>query len=765
MTFATHATGRNKKIALWFTIQGIERVFKERRGIDCSTLLGEARTESTVVMRKGLDEGEETLDLQKLCAVGGSFKASLVQPFGSTVLRDTFKTLERKKATLTTDMTKTATSASVVSTAALGSVGTDVDVFIGGETIGAHINSATALTSLVRGKYGSRAQTHKGVSGGDVAGAVFLAAPAWLGRRVTLYGSWLLDDGTTTAALTTTLGTYVIEKPPTSRENVWTIECGPLSDEYAARKLYVGQSESKGGSLYLENVTDEDYTVEIDDATKFVVGANYQSWALIKIAGDPSAPYPKRFARYQFSQVTSANGATTPNTITVRPVNWYDPPITFSEVANASSGGSGGIPVESVRHVGIIGGITGTPLLNAIMSMLGDGANGAYDVMPGRDRSALLQPSWRFGAGVHEADVDAAAFDALSRSWFYVLDEETTLGAILGQWCLLADRFWLTTAAGLLSSKSASDVATTATMTISAAMRVPGSPVETWVDEASIFPTVKVDANWSPGAREFRFSDTTNDYEMLDRYPQREDIREVQAKGLGVDIGARLDEWPQHFVRPNLMTIGELETTARRWQVAEGRGRLMVKVVCTMLAVTLAVGDVVTIGFDGDNYTGGSINGRRARVVGRRRRWADGAVDLTLAVMETVYVFAPSAVVTAVTTTTIANDTVTLSTTSHDVSGTSPENDFPVGTQVRLWDMTPAISSQVLTVAAILAGHKLRFTAGVVGTVETGRDWLTWNTLATNAALTSSSGFSETGGAYMCADNEANADGTTRRWR
>ena len=84
---------------------------------------------------------------------------------------------------------------------------------------------------------------------------------------------------------------------------------------------------------------------------------------------------------------------------------------------------------------------------------------------------------------------------------------------------------------------------------------------------------------------------------------------------------------------------------------------------------------------------------------------------------------------------------------------------------MRLWDVS-AGTSQVLTISSIPNTTQLVFTAGVTGTVETGVDWLTWNTLGTNSAAgDTANGQNETDWAFHMSDAATPAAGGVRRWR
>jgi hypothetical protein len=755
-TFTARLDDRRKTFALWFTVQGIATVFKERSSIDASTILGETRPEVAIIMKGGIEEGGRQIDMVTRRVTGGSLKVTLLEPTSSSVLRDLFQARKRKRTVVAVGgITAAAVTMNVADNSWAPASGT---VYVGAETITYTGKGANTLTGLTRAKYGSLAQAQAGQT--NQGAAVFDVPPAWLGRRITLYGSFLREDGTTTAALTQKLGTYSIEKPPTHEgDRKWTIEAGPIADEFAQMKLFVGMKSVGGGKLYLRNPTDETYRVSVDDINYFAApSSGLFNYVLVKLAGDPAC--------YFAGLITDVDEANLE--IVVQKVDMFSPSFRRSQIAAATSA-QGGFDVDSVSTFAILGGVPGTLVLYALCSILGDGTNGTYDKLAGNSRTGadFGLPSWRLGAAINQADVDVAAFGnpIAGHPWRYVLDAQTTVAELLKEYCYLANAFWFDDVAGRLTVRTLSDVPTASSKTIDASLLAADTPPKAMVDEGGIYPVVVVTLNYSLISKQFLVTDYCVDDELLLRYPTRTDSLKVQMKGIAIDLGNAASEFPQRYLAPaSFGSEGDLKQMTRQWQLADGRGRLTVNVTCVLRALGLWLGDVVTIGFDIPDQEGGSLLGRRARIIGRTPRYDTDRVDLVLHVMETVVLLAPSAVITNVTTTTLANDTLTLSTTAPDVSGANPENDFPVGAQLRIWDVS-AGTSQVVTVAAILSAHRLKLTAGIAAGTELGRDWLTWNTLATNAGLTSPSGYGENDLAYDMPSTGNPAAGAIRRWR
>jgi hypothetical protein len=403
-------------------------------------------------------------------------------------------------------------------------------------------------------------------------------------------------------------------------------------------------------------------------------------------------------------------------------------------------------------------------MLWLLCSRLGDNANGSYDQLPGLERTALEDPEFRMGCGILEADIDVDAFNGMSGTWVtYPLMKECKASDILREGCLALEAFAFVNADGQLTLARLGDSRDTPVITLTSAYTMPDEQAKVYVDEESIHPVVKWRANFDPVENDFDLEHITIDAELLQRYPNKDDPFEIESRGIGVDVPVQLRD-KQRLARGFPMSLSMLDQKARSFQVRGGRGRLIVERTFRLAAVAARVGDVVSIGFEGPDLEGGSINGRLARVVGRRPRWRSNAVDLVLEVFEAVYRVAPSSIIAAVSTTDSANDTIELSTSDPDHASTSPQDDFHVGQLVRIWDMSAAAYEDA-EIASILSGPpRLVFTGSLALTVETGRDWVTWGPLGTSDGTTAN-GDDESDWLYQMANDGVAAEGATRRWQ
>lgn len=750
-TFDLRLAGNRKDLKLWLVIQGIGYVFKSRVGVDASTILGETYTEVSGALIDA-DEGGESVDFEQQAVTGGSLSFKLVQAWGQTFLDDTLRQRQRKIGWLTDDLSTANTTIKMndTSTITAGDI-----IYIGEESIlVGTVASGTDLTGCTREKFGSRARPQKS-SSSTLGAAVYAYPTGMVGRRVSLYGSFCKDDGTSSAALTKLLNTYVIEEAPEwVDERCVSFRCGPILDEHLDAPLYVGVREVGGGRVRQSGVHADLIACDVDDADAFTLpDSTFPTFALLT-----------RENLGTIARIYYLDSASTPNKIEVYPDDQLDPP---GLTGVTSSGGhvrslSNYYASDHARHIALVSGATGTWALWLLTSRLGDAANGAYDVLPGKERVDLNDAEFRFGAGIDVTDMDVDAFTAVSGRWVtFPLMRECKSGDVVREVCWATESVAYSTSDGQLSLLRMGDNRDTPTVVLDDSYAIAGEHAHSWVDEDGIYPRVTWRLNYDPNQDRFTAEHVTIDSELMQRYPRREKALVIESRGMGLDLGAAAGS-TQQLRRAFPMSVIELDQVARSMQVRGGRGRLMVRRKFKIGASVARIGDVVTLSFDAADHNGGTVLGRNGRVVGRRPSHIEGWCELTIEVFESVYRLAPSCVVTARTTVSIANDTLTLSTTAPDAAGASPQDDFHVGQTVRIWDVS-AGSSTTRTIAAILSGPpRLRFTAAAPA-IEANRDWLTWDTLGTSSG-TSGNGDDEGDWIYFMAASGVAAEGDTRRW-
>lgn len=747
MTFDDRLAQLRKSLALWLTIQGVERVWLEQSTINVSTLLGETRTSSAGLY--SVAEGAEELDWSALRVTGGSLTFSLREPMGSSSLASLMRLRQRRKTWLTSAITKISTTLTVASTTGL------IDgqlVYIGGETIKVGVVAdATTLTGCTRGMFGSRAQTQEATA--LLGAAVYIFPTSLKGRRVQLYGSFVTSSGVTDAASTKILATYVIESAVRADERTLVFSCSPIIDEYMAKKCYVGVEETAAAAVSTSALSPGRLSVEVDTAKPFILPASsYPVYALLRGGGVDRGG---TVARLLFSDVISS-----PNRIEIFAEDMLTPSgITPTSVRVATAtrpAAYGYASVAAARPIALMIGSTCEWVLRLLCSRLGDGANTSYDVLPGAVRTSLGSTPFRFGAGIDTVDIEQFSFiDNGGPIVVYPLMTTTTVAEIIKEACIAADVFALTLADGRLALRRLGDNIDASVMTLGIDTCTVDPP-RIWVDESSVYPHLRWVLNFDPISNESTLVHNTIDAELLQRYPEAEDAFDVVTRGLSVDTGIVTTR--QRYAQ-NRMTLAELDQRARSLQVRGGRGRLLVERRFKAAALLCRIGDVVTIAFTGTNGNGGDINGSSARVVGRRPQHTTGSVILTLEVFDPVFRFAPSSVIVGG-----GGTTLILSTTSPDSAGVQPEADYYVGQQLALWDVSAGTQQQLIIASISSAPPTLVFTTSVLGVVENGRDWLTWSALSVPDFGTTPNGDDENDWTFGVSDAETIVGGLIRRW-
>jgi hypothetical protein len=355
-------------------------------------------------------------------------------------------------------------------------------------------------------------------------------------------------------------------------------------------------------------------------------------------------------------------------------------------------GWRGGV-VKRARHVALLSGRASTVALRVITSRLGDAANGSRDVLPGFDRSALGDQDWRMGAGIDSSEVDTTSFLrlGLSQTWSYPLDAECDLADFLHEFCLLTDSAWLVNRAGKLCVTALREDSPATVLTIDESMIRAKSRPAVRYDEETIRPRVHVECNYDPISQEYRAILDIHDAELQRRYRAREDALEVKSKSIVID-GQRQGTNLGSIVRPSI-TLADLESKMRSIQAADGRGRVTVSLECDLRVLAAEVGDLVRLSVDVPDLEGSAaIESKTARVIAMRPRFADGAVDVELQLLDHLYAIAASAIIAAASSDLgTGYTTINFKTTGPEIPDANPAAMFKVGDVVQLWDISAGI--------------------------------------------------------------------------
>ncbi len=755
MSFDTRAQGKRGNLVLSIAIQGIDTIFTENAIVTSpSPTSGETWPNVLACIPvDGIKQGEQLLDMDRRMVLGGGLTFSLCEPNGSTVLQDLFQPRTFRRTYLTNDMTAATTTMTVAdNTWATAASGT---VYCGGETLTYSSKTGSTIFTVARGKYKSIPQKHLTSTDKTAASGVYSKPPSMRGRDVYLYGVFLDDGGIFDAGTSAEsrakrklLGVFTIDEPPSvSDGKTWNFSCSPLMSQIIKAKCYKGFKETPVFHLYPHNSGDTDYDLYVEDAQQFdtaegLVGATS---VLIKLTDESGGERPV------LARIISVDIGVTPNIIVVRPEYGYfydNDLLVYSEL-------------QSVKHIACLPYPSAYSVLSVLTSRTGSGDNGPYDTLPGEERSSGADEAWQMGCGVDERYVDPDSFIEVGNTntgWSYIVDETETAGAVLSEWCMVTGSFCVVID-GVLTAKTISDVRDTSALTIDDSV-VSASEISVSYDEGEIRPVVRVECNYSPASGDYDLRTSFVDHELKERYPFIDDSYDIKLKGLASAYPSTYES-PTRFTRPAGFELSwtTFRQIVRAWQRSTSRGKLLLNMKCGIQAIALQVSQVCVVNLPQLlDLEGGTLTGATVRVIGTQPDWGDGTINLTLQVMDRVFLVTPSNIVTAVTTITLANDTLTIATGDHA--------NYAVGMSIRLWDADSTVTSQVLTVLALhTAPSRVQFTTSISGTVEADVDWITWNTNGTNISAAPASGYTEGDYSFQMIDSLAVTTGRVRRWQ
>lgn len=647
-----------RRLRLMFTVDGVDRVFQESSATEP---YGTFSLERLKVIQS-IEVGESSIDLERRRMVGGSMRAVLVD---DGTLGDLFASRARSLTHVTSTATTAATTINVQSTTGFASSGT---IYIGGESIDYGSTTATTFASCVRGVFGTQAQTHYGDT--DRGAKVFAQPPSWVGRRVRLQAYFETDSPESNfLAAQYDVDTFRLEEAPVYLGNDrWELRCSHLSDEVAARQLGVGLRKVDAVAIRPEY---NNTTSQLEWRTRGAVNlfppstAGYYPTSVAITYDDGSG----ELLRFQGNIATSVDGDIVATDLT----GLLAPGSAITAAVDARAGR---VFPQTLEHWAILsGGNLGQLACFALASVLGDGSNGANDVLPGCVRASVGQAGdeARFGAGIRAAELDDTAFVSVANqvipSWSFVIKDQVSVEDFLADWCLAAEAFWYVNRTGLLTVQTVAEqrVAVARTLT---ADDVIGEPLVE-VTEDDIYPRATMRLSLSPWSGDYLDSVTMIDEEMAARHVQREDVLTIESPGLCIS--------PAGTNRPTCSRT-DIEMLMRRRMVNDGRGRLFVTMDAPVTCLTLDLGDIVSIGFAGlPDYEGGDLSGRRARIVARRPDFDRGVIRLRLQVLETLYAIAPAAVISSV-----VGNTLNLRTVGPEVPDTTPGDMFAAGWNVEI---------------------------------------------------------------------------------
>jgi hypothetical protein len=728
-TWATRlANGDGLRLRFYAKVQGVPYVFHDSP-YSLPTAL-EASTYTRVnTMRIPIQEGAE-LDLARRRVIGGSLTL-MIDETSSGTLAALFAPRTRPTCVIGAAIDDNDTTVTVDSTTDLDTAGT---AWVGAETITWTGKTATTLTTVTRGAFGSKAQEHRIDSASTTGEPVFEVPPWWYGRRVYLYGYMENLDGTTSTDLRTQLGTFSIERNPEfdAKESCWILRCSDLVDEVATKKLGRGiRPAALDGQALLEvNTANDTYelALEGDALNRFVEGgSSATTFGLLTNAG----------GGYTLHRLNAVGASS----VEFDPGNRLNEEHPAVATASGAAVAVGAVAIGEVRHVALLEGHPHVTFLQAATSIIGDEANGNYDHLPGRKRDDIAEESWFFGAGIPESEVDVATIEAIPQitgfSWPIFAEHDFAL--LAEEICRRLGMFWYVTRAGLLSLKRL-EAGAASGLDVDSSVIFPGTASISF-DEEAIHPVVDFECQYDPIADRFDRRIVVTDLDLRERYINRAEPLDLQRRAL-MSFDSPFAKYQNVVVSGEVLTREAVHQQLRDVQVTESRGRARVKVTCGIRAYDVNIGDVVTLTVALPDLEGASsITSRRSLVIGTAPDHEHACVTLTLMLLEQrIHRIAPAAVIQSE-----AGDTLTLrvnSATFPEASGADPGDMFPVGASVRCWDISAATSQVRTVLAATTTTIQLSSALTFAGGVQADVDYVTLSTQPANDTSDSANGYS-----------------------
>ena len=699
-TFATRIAQESVRVNVFAVVQGLPSILSEFDGVPSS--IAGSRTVSACIMREnGIEQGESQIDLNARRMTGASLTLKMAD---DATLRALFKPRAREAGQLANDTDKTSTTLTLASTALLATSGV---VYIDGETITYTGKTATTLTGCTRGAYGSKAERHKG-SATDAGALVYDVPPYWTGRRVSLYAAVMKRDGTTTANLCSVMQTFVISSAPKFDSNkIWTLECRDICDEFANRKIFVGFPEITPDA---QGVFPPGATVSNPDDIASPVTSSIDSWPVNSYPTSTRAPMTCVIAKgsgswrrglpddAESSAVAYYQGTTSVLSLELVKLS----PSPYLVATNAKSE----IPyrVDTLQMCVVLRGSIGNRIVELLTSEIGNGDNGSYDVLPGIQDPVSTVVIARFGAAFDASDIDISAFLTVGSSvpvtsWSACISETMTVAELLEDFCRLTDSVWLVTPAGVLTVKKLRYETATSVGDVSDTIAFTDAVVE--YNEDSITPYISLQLGYDPIQKKHLHNVRILDQDLAARYPQNSELAEIKTRFLHLSTVAA----GALYQAPGCVSPTEVETMLRRWQRSSSRGDLFVSVKCPISKISLALGD--TVSFTDANLVdmeGGTMDGKIARIIGKRIEWDSGTVSLRLFVFEPLRVIAPSASIDSV-----VGTTLNLSATSREnyaQDSAKPARQFRAGWKIWVQDLATS-ARQMRTISSITSDTAL----------------------------------------------------------
>lgn len=677
MSFYGRTDAEHVDLILALVVDGVPSCFVTRQVPGSPAALA-GRTQ--IVCVTSVEEGESTLDVVERREVAATLDVDMVDTDDKR-LQALFAHASRPVTELTADVTVTATSLTVLSS---GVVQPGDVIYVGDETIIVGAVSGTTLSGCTRGALGSRARARHT---GDY---VYAVPPSWVGRRARLYGYAPDAAGLHSETL---LGTYIVDESPRHSGGLrWSLRLAGVVQEYWERVVGLGVEKATIRSVHDFNNSPSNPALEwtitlkvsVGDARKLRTSPTFNAHVLVR----SNLLDRDVVGIHRLISVDVANDLVE---ISYNP--WFR---TERAVALFQTSGE-------LQQIAVVSSPRENAILAVLLSDEGQGLYASGDRLPGRLPSSSGDLGWRFGAGLRSSEVGSFGEITSIPPMSIIIDGERKLTDVLREWCLLSGAAVVSTADGKIKAVSLSGVRSPST-TITRNDIIPDTSVSVTAEENDISPIVKVSAGYSPITGETSDEITLIDAELAKRYTRTPGVTDVEVRSIDawepVPMGPS-DGWA-HPTRMRVGTLAALMADVLRQTSGVSR---RVTMSLHHRRLSLRVGDIVAIGNDLEdgyanlpNMRGGKLAGATCRVVGRRPRYAQGRVDVTLEIMERLLHVCPAAVITAHN----GSGTLTLATTTPEVPASGlPARSFWVGAVVRMVDRSSLSGTPVVETAQV----------------------------------------------------------------
>ena len=619
--------------------------------------------------RESVGFGSSRLNLADRKQVGGSASISLIDLQGS-ILSDLFSARNRNETWIAADIAPADPSVNVKDASRLSA---NQVYYIGTESIWIESLGVSSITAMARGQFDSTAQSHFGDAEETIqSAAIYSKAPSWRGRRLNVKAGYLNEDGKAVGNIDTIARLRIENAPKFLGFGKWEINCADLVDFFTNRRAYEGMIEHKAKGEVLPG-----RTLPLNSTGQWSVAGTDSTYAWVKAyAADPDDDDDLFIGIVNF-------------TLDGTDLEFGYEDLLMPGGFNSSPGQF--ILPQMAKRVAYLTGDPVDVVLRILLSVTGNLSNhGTYDTLAGADRTQFGDHHWRIGAAIPASDVDVAAFEDLRGSdmkWTLLLHEPLKVADLLNQFCLSARAFWYVKSDGSISVKrlknkeSAADA--TSTLTVDDSLMLTETADATTLDETGIAAIVTLRTNFDPLRNEFATTVNSFDGETLAKHHEADATIEIEGKYWTVD-GPTIQQQPK-LKRHGSVSFEIVQTHLRRIQKSLSRGTITHEAICAWPAITVNVGDVVTLtNSQAPTFEGATFSSSKFIVIEKRPDAGSGKVTLGLIFRDKAWLISPSGTISAYNS---GTTTITFDASDSEWAGTDPTDHFFVGQDIYIYDV------------------------------------------------------------------------------